>query len=272
MSQSELTQIYNEANQLLQDSLEANQQTTEFSLHLAQQQFEQLQAFKDQLQQQRQQQRELEYTVQRTHKLVTGLFVIGLATLIIGLSAFGWLTYQIHQQHQQDQQATEFTSLAPIANYEQQALGLDQEMLSQKINDLLALQNTQHDAAFNQIAAQLEQYFQALKAQINQTQQHLNALQTASNDPNPTMDITPLTTQVQSLKQTLQRLQSSLTALHNDVRTHSTANREYQQQLTQRIVALESDLETKFHELQQALTERPVKGDYIYRNPQQFNP
>lgn len=272
MSQSELTQIYNEANQLLQDSLAANQQTTEFSLHLAQQQFEQLQAFKDQLQQQRQQQRELEYTVQRTHKLVTGLFVIGLATLIIGLGAFGWLTYQIHQQHHQHQQAAEFNSVAPIANHEQQPLGLDQEMLSQKINELLALQNTQHEASFNQIATQLEQYFQALKTQINQTQQHLDALQTASNEPSPTIDITPLKTQVQSQQQALQRLQSSLTTLHNDVRSQSTANREHQQQLTQRIVALERDIETKFNELQQTLTEPPVRGDYIYRNPQQFNP
>jgi hypothetical protein len=293
MSQPELHQLYNETSQLLQEGLKTTQQTTEFSLHLAQQQFEQLQAFKEQLQQQRHQQRELEVDTQRTHKMVVGLFVIALAILMIGLSAFGWLTYQIHQQHEQyrvltsdlnqrladvqqalSTQSSQPTQITPSnlvnpAAADLSTLSLDRidELTTQMVENRTQLANSLQD-----ILAQLTQQDtqqQKLKDDLNQIKKLLERPIPATTVSKPMdIDLAPILRQQQAHQERLQRLHDAVAQINKQL---VDLNQQTHQQQRQHAIVLQK-IEKKLDELAQSLTETPSKGDYIYRNPQQFTP
>ncbi|AHF02339.1 hypothetical protein THIAE_07675 [Thiomicrospira aerophila AL3] len=292
MRNADLDQIYNETTQLLQDGIKTTQQTTEFSLHLAQQQSEQLQEFKNQLHQQRQQQRQLETNITQSNRMVTGLFIIGLATLMIGLGAFGWLTYQIHQQHQQynfltsnlNQQlaevqqslSTQQTQIATSNLTSPAPIDLSSVSLS-RMDDLTALvfeNRNQLETSFREVITQLNQQdlqHQKLKDDLNQIKKLLErpapAQPTAAAKP-VELDLTPITRQQQSHQDRLQRLNDAVAQINKQIVDLNQKDNEQHRQLSLRL----QQIEKKLDELTQALTESPIRRDYFYRNPQQFNP
>lgn len=291
MRNAEPDQIYNETAHLLQDGIKTTQQTTEFSLHLAQQQFEQLQEFKNQLHQQRQQQRQLESNISRSNRMVIGLFMIGLATLIIGLGAFGWLTYQLHAQHQQQtadnrsfteqlydiQQGLSFHQSAPIQPVTEAATSAtpapDQSLVQQELSHLIEQYHNQLQLSLAEVTSQLnlqDQKQQTLAAELTTLKRLLEtkpAQQTVIAKPTEP-DLSPLLQQQQAQQVRIQRLNDLMAQSAKELAELNRRDLEQNQQTALQL----QQIEKKLHELTQSLTETPIRGDYIYRNPQQFNP